>query len=83
MKCAKCGAAIRPQDRKCRRCGQAVKRPIDELTRKMTLSPRLAVTSGVLLILVAAVLLLYGAMEFGAVLLCLGVALALVGLLMG
>ncbi|WP_190275289.1 hypothetical protein [Pseudodesulfovibrio mercurii] len=53
------------------------------MARKMTLPPRVAVTCGTLLLAVAAVLFLYGAGAFAAVLLCLGAPLVLVGLLMG
>lgn len=83
MKCDNCGAALRPQDRACRRCGLAASRPSDALRRKMTLSPRVAAACGALLVATAGILFLYGAATFAAVLLCLGVPLALVGLFMG
>jgi L-cystine uptake protein TcyP (sodium:dicarboxylate symporter family) len=49
----------------------------------MTLSPRVAAACGALLVATAGILFLYGAATFAAVLLCLGVPLALVGLFMG
>ena len=82
MKCSSCGAAMRPQDRKCRRCGKAATRPSDAIAQKMLLSHRVAVACGVVLIAFAGVLLLYGAVEFSAALLALGVLLCLIGMLM-
>jgi archaellum biogenesis protein FlaJ (TadC family) len=82
MKCENCGGTIRPQDRRCRRCGHVPTRPSDDLRRKMTLSPRVAVSCGALLVVIAALLFLNGTVEFAAVLLFLGVPLALIGLFM-
>lgn len=48
----------------------------------MTLSPRVAVSCGALLVVIAALLFLNGTVEFAAVLLFLGVPLALIGLFM-
>ncbi|XXJ18677.1 hypothetical protein ACR42D_03810 [Desulfovibrio caledoniensis] len=82
MKCPVCGAEVRPQTPRCRRCGRLLARPDDALKRTLPLSPRLAVTCGTALVAAGGLLLLYGAPVFAAVLLCLGLPLALVGLLM-
>lgn len=82
LKCPVCGGPVRPRVFRCSRCGRLLARPEKALKRTMPLSPKWALACGALLTVGGGMLFLTGTDEFAAVLLCLGLPLALIGLFM-
>lgn len=83
MKCPKCKRTINAQAKVCKHCGTRIVRKSDKLVSQITMSGRIAVACGFILIGIGAVIAFYGGYAIGAVTAGVGIALSIIGKYMG
>lgn len=83
MKCPKCNKKLSAKAKTCKHCGTKISRKSDKMIRRMTVSGRIAMASGCLLVVMAAVGAFYGAYIIAGVLAAVGGLLMLIGKNMG